>query len=138
MSDGVVVISGVFTPGSVVTLVKVPSERVLRAEGGEEVERRVADENGTVGFAGLELGDRFFATAYIDGVFVEKRAVAIERDTNSAELLQASPAPIASKLGVAGETVEPVPPAEPEDDLEVGVATGKATSKKPAKRAAKK
>jgi hypothetical protein len=120
--QGVVVVRGAFTPGSIVKLVKVPSEVQTRAEGGEVVEERMVDKDANVGFAGLAVGDRFFVTGYVDGVPVEKRARACLEGENSAELAQPSPRPIPARLGTEGKAQQP--PVVPDDPgIPVGVAT---------------
>jgi hypothetical protein len=57
-----VVLYARFDPGAEITLVKVASERTLRAEGGEPIDVRRADEHGSVTFdASVVPGARYIA-----------------------------------------------------------------------------
>jgi hypothetical protein len=119
--DGVVLVAGVFQPGSVVTLSQVEDEAVLRPEAHQAVGRRLVDENGNVGFDGLEVGARYFASGYVNGVYVLVRLIGVEAGAPSSELQQApiaaSPQPVGTQ-----EKVQPDPaPAAPSTPLPVGV-----------------
>ena len=64
-----------FDPGAEVTLVKVRDERQLRAEGGEVIDRRRADQQGGMTFAsGVEAGARYIAVGVRDRHPLEVRA----------------------------------------------------------------
>lgn len=72
---GRVALSGRFKPGSVVRLVKVAGEHVLRSEGGEEVDKKRVGEDGRVVFAsGVEVGARYFIVGRVNGEPLEVRA----------------------------------------------------------------
>jgi hypothetical protein len=75
MTTAHVVLHAGFDPGARIMLVKVPSERTLRAEGGEAIDSRAADDRGTVTFdAGVELGARYIAVGVRDRHPIEVRA----------------------------------------------------------------
>ena len=121
MAEGVVVVAGVFPAGSVVGLFHVGSERVLRPEPHQLVEERVVDERGNVGFDGLEVGGRYFAAGYVNGVYELVRLVGQDAAAPAATELQQPPAgPTPQPVGTQ-ERVEPAPvPAVPAG-LAVGV-----------------
>jgi hypothetical protein len=78
---GSVRLAGRFKPGTDVRLVKVRDERVLRAEGGEEVGSKKVDSDGTVEWtSGVEAGARYFACGYVDGTYLEVRLRGREKD----------------------------------------------------------
>lgn len=60
--SGFVVLAGLWEPGTSVALFAAP-DGVLRADG-VPVGRRYADKDGSVGFDGLEPGDRFIAVGF--------------------------------------------------------------------------
>jgi nicotinate-nucleotide--dimethylbenzimidazole phosphoribosyltransferase len=118
--EGVAVIAGIFPPGSVVRLTHVPDETVLRPEGGDEVERRIVDDNGNVGFADLEVGERYFASGYVSGFPVDVRVTG----TDVNDVGNFTQPPVQSTLPAIGtqqEKQEPERPAVPDESLEVGV-----------------
>ena len=87
MSIPDVVVHARFDPGAQTTLVKVQSERTLRAEGGEAVDSRRADERGTVTFdAGVELGARYIAVGVKDRYPLEVRARGEQSDDATPQL----------------------------------------------------
>ncbi len=122
MSDGVVVVAGVFQPGSVVSLVEVESESVMRPGEIGAIEQRLVDDNGNVGFEGLDVGGRYFVTGYVNGYYVALRAVGTDVSSPDSPLMQApvgnSPANIGTQN--APEVVVASEPATSEE-LEVGV-----------------
>jgi hypothetical protein len=70
-----------FDPGSTVALARVGDERTLRAAGGEGIDTRRADANGSVTFdAGVEIGDRYIAVGVKDRHPLEVRARGEESD----------------------------------------------------------
>lgn len=121
---GVVVLAGLFPAGSVVNLVRVEDERVLRAEGGDQVDARVVDAAGNVGFDGLVIGDRFFACGYSQGRPLEVRCIAQDADAPSGAQAPVGPAP--EVVGVQNVPLEDRPQAVPVG-LEVGVPEGAAS-----------
>lgn len=128
MTDGlgVVVVAGRFPSGSVVELWQVADERELRAEAGTRVGMRIVDENGLVGFDGLEVGARFFACGYINGSPEEVRCTAQPADGSSSVLAQ-PPVQATSQTFSNGDPVKAdVPEAPP--GVEVGVAVGAQTA----------
>lgn len=134
---GVVTLAGLFPAGSVVDLVAVEDERVLRAEGGELAGRRVVDAAGNVGFAGLRIGNRFIATGYRDGRPLEVRCTAVDEAAPSAEIAQPPVGNAPVIVGTQNQTVTDPPPAAPVG-LGVGVpeAQGVAPSQEPEQPAA--
>lgn len=71
---GQVTLRGRFRPGTRVRLVKVSGPAALRAEGGELIEQKRVDADGTVQFTdGVEDGGRYFVVGYVDGFPVEVR-----------------------------------------------------------------
>jgi hypothetical protein len=122
MADGVVVVAGIFPPGSVVVLTKMEGDYVLRPEGGEEVARRLVDDNGNVGFDSLEVGERYFASGYVGGYPVDVRCHGVDAEAPDHELAQAPVQPETPKIGTQEAVVPPVPPEAPDEALEVGVA----------------
>jgi hypothetical protein len=75
MASAQVVLRGRFKPGSIVRLVRVAHEGVLRSEGGEEVATAEVDDSGEVKFSrGVDEGARYLVSGLIDGFPVEVRA----------------------------------------------------------------
>lgn len=113
--NGLVLVCGQFDPLAVVELVE-RREGELRSEGDREVlNRRTVDEDGLVGFAGLEVGSTFFVKGYSGGRFLEVRAVA-QDPAVSVTNFQVPPPPPTLTVGVAGTAVavdKPAPPATP-------------------------
>lgn len=72
--QGAVRLAGRFKPGTRVRLVKVRDERVMRAEGGEEIAVERVGDDGVIEFSkGVEPGARYLACGYVDGVYLEVR-----------------------------------------------------------------
>jgi hypothetical protein len=92
---GQVTLRGRFSAGTVVRLVRVAHEGVLRAEGGEEVDVQTAekDENGvaSVSFkSGVDEGARYIATGISDGRPLDVRVRGRSADDPS-EILEQPP-----------------------------------------------
>lgn len=92
---GQVTLRGRFSAGTVVRLVRVAHEGVLRAEGGEEVDVQTAekDENGvaSVSFkSGVDEGARYIATGISDGAPLDVRVRGRAADDPS-EVLEQPP-----------------------------------------------
>lgn len=71
-----VVLHGRFSPGTVVRLVAVRDERVLRPGAGDrEVDHKIVDADGRVEFStGIVVGGRYFVCGIQQGVPLEVRA----------------------------------------------------------------
>lgn len=71
-----VLLRGRFRPGTVVALIQVEHEGVLRAgEGGRTVDRKRVDEEGVVRFThNVEKDGRYFVVGQVDGSHLEVRA----------------------------------------------------------------
>jgi hypothetical protein len=81
MSTASVVLSHRFDPNADVTLVQTRGVTQLRAEGGFQVDRRRADDTGSVTFDdGIEAGGYYIATGTRDRMPVEVRARGREVD----------------------------------------------------------
>jgi hypothetical protein len=119
--DGVVVIAGVFTPGSVVRLFAVADGTVLRVEGNDVVAMRIVDSVGNVGFDGLEIGGRYFAEGYIGGNYTLVRARAVDAGAPDSELQQAPIQATPQPVGTQEEVVADPLPAVPQESLETGI-----------------
>jgi hypothetical protein len=89
MAKGQVTLRGRFSPGTVVALVKVRDETVLRAQGGKTLERKKVDKDGVVTFD-AEVGARYFITGIQDGFPVQVRARGRAAD-DPAEVLEGNP-----------------------------------------------
>jgi hypothetical protein len=92
---GQVTLRGRFSAGTVVRLVRVAHEGVLRAEGGEEVDVQTAekDENGVASVSfkkGVDEGARYIATGISDGRPVDVRVRGRSADDPS-EILEQPP-----------------------------------------------
>lgn len=119
---GVVVIAGVYPPGSVVGLYRLADERVLAPSGGELVGRAIVDEASIVGWDGLETGFKYVSEGYVAGNYVTVRATATDAEAPSMELAQP---PLLTKAGSIGTQEDPPVaelPAPP--DPELGLPTG--------------
>lgn len=112
LDNGIVAASGIFEPGVTVELVERQREQ-MRREGGSVLGRRTVDENGVVGFTGLEPGALFWLCAYSDGRLLNVRVVAKD-PTEAIVLFQAPVAPLTNTVGVAATKITPPPPAPPE------------------------
>ncbi len=121
--DGVVCVAGVFGAGSVVTLIQVPDERVLRPEGHEVIGQRIVDDAGNVGFDGLEVGGRYFVTGYVNGTYTLCRCLGVEAGAPDSELAQPPIQPTPQSIGTQEAKDVVVPPALPDGaaDLATGV-----------------
>lgn len=133
MSDGVVVVAGIFPQGSVVTLTKVANEGVQRSEGGEEVGRRQVDADGNVGWDGLEVGACYLVDGYAEGYPVTVRAKATDVAEQSNDLSQAPPAPPPVTIGTQQAPAPVVLPEPSAEELPVGVPDGVSISQVGAK-----
>jgi hypothetical protein len=81
-----VVLHARLDPGTAVTLVKTRGETQLRAEGGEEVDRRRANQQGSATFAsGVEVGACYLAVGRLDRHPIEVRARGREAETAVAQ-----------------------------------------------------
>lgn len=89
MAKGHVALRGRFSPGVVVALVRVDGEHVLRAAGGETVERKKVDADGCVEFE-AEPNARYFVTGIQNGFPLEVRVRGRAADEPS-ELLGHAP-----------------------------------------------
>lgn len=121
VGNGVVVVVGMFAPGDVVSLIE-RGENDIRAGLGDVVGRRVVDELGQVGFAGLNPGDAFFACGYSAGRYQEVRCVA-QDPAFGVTLFQPTVAAVPTTLG-SGTAAPVAAPAAPNAALEVGLPEG--------------
>jgi hypothetical protein len=87
---GSVKLSGRFPPGTKVALRKAPDgERSLRPGDSEVLDTQTVSEDGTVEFSkGVESGERYFATGYIRGEYLQVRLTGREKGDESAVLSQ--------------------------------------------------
>lgn len=118
--SGVVVVAGVYPPGSVVDLIGVPDEAVLRPEGHDIVASRIVDEFGNVGFDGLSVGARFFCRGYVAGNYTLVRCRAIDAAAPDSQLIQPPIAPTPQNVGTQEQLAKEAAPHKPEG-LETGV-----------------
>jgi hypothetical protein len=83
-------LSGRFKPGTEVTLIKArDGERSLRSQGGEQVGTAKVDKDGTVEWTtGVHAGERYFATGYVDGTYLEVRLTGREKGDESSVVTQ--------------------------------------------------
>jgi hypothetical protein len=127
--SGVVVVAGVFPPGSEVELFKIVGEHVLRPEGSESCGRRLVDENGNVGFDGVEVGSSYIMRGYVAGNYTIVRARGVDAAAPNSELAQPPIQPVTPVVGTQEAKDPPVPPAPPADaaELPVGVPDGVST-----------
>lgn len=86
--QGKVRLNGRFPSGAVVRLVKVEGPHVMRASNAEVVDTQTVGEDGSVEFS-AEVGERYFATGYVDGQPVEVRLTGREASDVNSELAQA-------------------------------------------------
>src|SRR3954447_24472898 len=71
-SNGQVTLNGRFSPGTIVRLVEVDGDHVMRSEGGREVDTKRVDEDGRVQFkSGVEVGARYFVGGIQQGFPLE-------------------------------------------------------------------
>lgn len=155
---GQVTLRGRFRAGSVVKLVKVADERVLRAEGGTvAVAEATVDEDGLVRFTeGVEVGARYLIVGQVDGEPVQVRARGNAVGDDNSVLAQAPIQPDRQKLSggqfadevvpfgaprqadvvAPVEAAEPAPPAAPKPvrraAVKRAVSRKRAAAKQPA------
>jgi hypothetical protein len=79
MAKGKTTLRGRFPRGTVVRLVEVQDASVLRSEGAEEVDVQTVDDDGEVTFS-TDVGQRYIATAYVNGQPLEVRVTGRESD----------------------------------------------------------
>lgn len=118
--NGIVVVVGLFEPGCVVELVGREVGEFRPGAGAALFDRRVVDEDGEVGFAGLEPGALFFVTGYAAGRLQLVRCVA--RDPAlGVTLLQPPVQPQLTTQGPDSTVAPVVAPAATGDADELGV-----------------
>lgn len=121
--NGAVVVSGQFPAGTVVKCYHVDSEATLRVDADATlVGERMSDDNGDVGFPGLEQGARYFVCGYVDGQLQEIRCVGQDPEAPNAPLGQPPVQSLPTVVGTQQEKVVPVPPAPPAEEIPVGIA----------------
>lgn len=126
--EGQIAVAGKYEPKSVVSLYQVKDEKVLRAEEGDLVDKRLADEDGSVGFSGLDPSKRYFLTAYIKGQHREDRARALTGDESNV-YAQAPVRPnLTPPVGTNEVVLKDPPPSPPSEDLESGLPDGVSTN----------
>lgn len=119
--DCVVVVAGVFTPGSVVRLFAVADESVLRVEGKDAVASRIVDGAGNVGFDGLEVGGRYFVEGYVAGSYTLVRVRGVDAAAPDSELQQAPIRAVPQPVGTQEAKIVDPAPAVPDESLETGI-----------------
>lgn len=120
---GFVVLAGLFEPGTAVSLFAAP-DGTLRADGEGLAGRRLADAVGSVGFDGLEPGDRFIAVGfdtYSVPLELPCRALA-EADGN--EVSQPPVLPAVSLQGTQEAPLAAEPVGAPDAILHTGIPEG--------------
>jgi hypothetical protein len=146
-TKGQVTLRGRFRAGSLVKLVKVAGEHVLRAEGGvEPVAEATVDAAGCVQFTeGVEVGARYLVVGQVDGFPVEVRARGNEPDDENSVLTQAPVQPERQRLSGGQFADEVVPqgaprsvPERPADELAARKKASAARKRPTAKKAAPK
>jgi hypothetical protein len=87
---GSVKLSGRFPPGTKVALRRAPDgERSLRPGDTEVLDTQTVSDDGTVEFSkGVESGERYFATGYIRGEYLQVRLTGRDKGDESAVLSQ--------------------------------------------------
>lgn len=125
--EGHIAVAGKYEPKSVVSLYQVKDEKVLRAEEGDLVDKRLADENGSVGFSGLDPSKRYFLTAYIKGQHREDRATAYVGEQSN--IYQQAPIKpnLTPPVGTNEAVVKDPPPSLPAEELQTGLPDGVTT-----------
>lgn len=123
--SGVLVVPGVFTPGSTVEIHHARNDRTLRI--GAETEKlgqRIVGEDGNVGWDDLQAGERYFVTGYVDGVYTQINARATDGAKPSTR--QAPPSAVPLRVGTQGAEQDIPEPQAPENasELQTGVAAG--------------
>jgi hypothetical protein len=125
-TKGQVTLRGRFRAGSLVKLVKVAGEHVLRVEGGvEPVAEATVDASGCVRFTeGVEVGARYLVVGQVDGEPVQVRARGNTADDENSVLTQAPVQPERQRLSGGQFADEVVPqgaprsvPEQPADEL---------------------
>lgn len=127
MASGQVTLRGRFRAGTVVSLVQVAGEHVLRSEGGKEVDRKKVDDDGCVQFTGLDIDGRYFAEGLADGHPLSVRLRARAADDDAGLLAQAPIGYERSRVGVGGTGGFADEPA-PADDVRFEAAPDLAQS----------
>jgi hypothetical protein len=134
-SAGQVTLRGRFSPGDVVTLVKVAGPHVLRSEGGEEIETQTVTEEkdaprvGYVRFSsGVEVGARYFIRGLTGGSPLEIRVTGRDKDDPSEVFEQAPIMPDRMRL-TDGSFVDERPTKESAPNVSVGPADIRHVSK---------
>jgi hypothetical protein len=121
---GFLVLAGLFEPGTVVELFEVTDEATLRVENEQLVGKRLADARGSVGFDGLEVGQRYIARGKdVYGHPVEERARGLAQDEGT-ELAQEPIRPVPQNVGTQEAPEPKQPAAEPDAILHTGVPAG--------------
>lgn len=115
--NGLVLVCGQFDPLAVVELVE-RRQGEFRSENDRPVlGRRTVDEDGDVGFAGLEVGGLYFVTGYTGGRYQEVRAIAQDPALAIVGFQSPDPPP-PLKVGTAGAPAAVVRPEPPETPTE--------------------
>jgi hypothetical protein len=110
---GKVRLSGRFSPGTRVSLIKVRDETVLRAEGGEEVDAKRVKDDGTVEFS-ADVGQRYFVVGRQNGFPLEVRVTGRDdSDADDATLSQAPVTPDRTRMADGSWVDEPAELDEP-------------------------
>lgn len=127
-SSGQVTLRGRFSPGDVVTLVRVDGEHVLRSEGGEEIETQTVGEEKDVPGVGyvrfskdVEVGARYFIRGLTDGVPIELRIRGRDKDDPSEVFEQAPIRPDRTRFS-DGSFIDSPPTKESAPDILAGQA----------------
>jgi len=121
---GFVVLAGLFEPGTSVSLYTAP-DGVLRANGEGLTGRRLADKDGTVGFDGLQVGERYIASGFdVYGNPLELACRALSAQDGN-EVAQPPIRPdLRGPVGTAERRPEPEPVGAPDAILHTGVPAG--------------
>lgn len=86
-SNGQVTLNGRFSAGTVVRLVEVDGDHVMRSEGGREVDTKRVDSDGRVQFkSGVKVGARYFVVGIQQGSPLE---VPVRGNTADGDVVQA-------------------------------------------------
>lgn len=113
-TKGQVTLRGRFRAGSLVRLVRVAGEHVLRPEGGDEIAEATVDAAGCVQFTkGVEAGARYFVVGQLDGTPLEVRCRGNVPEEENSVLAQAPVQPERQKLSGGKFADEVVPHGAP-------------------------
>lgn len=115
--NGLVLVCGQFDPLAVVELVDRRAGEFRSENDREVLNRRTVDEDGLVGFSGLEVGGAYFVRGYTGGRYFEVRAVA-QDPALAITGFQTPPAPPKLLVGTAGAPAVAVVPEPPETPTE--------------------